>query len=92
MTEEEFNKKYREYIREGFYGLEFDIPKVTKFLDKYFQKVLININGFEFLQIKLKFGKARFYTNLDDFFGRLTTQEIERFVEEEIDKIIENER
>ena len=60
MTADNFNKKYKQYIPEGWYGLEFDIPVVTDYLDKVMQD-LITIPGFELHQIKLKFGGIRFY-------------------------------
>jgi pantoate--beta-alanine ligase len=34
MTAGEFNKKYDKYIPEGWYGLSFDIPNITEYLDK----------------------------------------------------------
>ncbi len=60
MTEKQFNEKYKDYIEEGFDGLEFDIPAVTEYLDKIFTD-LIKVEGFKYAQIKLKFGFARFY-------------------------------
>ena len=54
MTASEFNKKYDKYIPEGWYGLSFDIPNVTEYLDKVMED-LITIPGFELHQIKLKF-------------------------------------
>jgi hypothetical protein len=60
MTASEFNKKYNKYIPEGWYGLSFDIPNVTEYLDKVMED-LITIPGFELHQIKLKFNMARFY-------------------------------
>lgn len=60
MTQEQFNKKYKQYIPEGWYGLGFDIPEVTIFLNEIMQD-LITIPEFELHQIKLKFGMARFY-------------------------------
>jgi hypothetical protein len=34
MTSQEFNEKYKLYIPEGWYGLGFNIPEVTYYLDK----------------------------------------------------------
>jgi hypothetical protein len=67
MTANEFNEKYKPYIPKGWYGLEFDIPDVTDYLDKEMED-LIMIPGFELHQIKLKFNMARFYfeTNWKD--------------------------
>lgn len=64
MTANEFNEKYKEWLPEGWYGLGFDIPPVTEFLDDVF-KDLTKIPGFEYHQIKLKFNMPRFYTNLE---------------------------
>lgn len=60
MTSEEFNNKYKDYIPQGWSGLEFDIPEVTEYLDKLMED-LIQIPGFELHQVKLKFSMARFY-------------------------------
>jgi hypothetical protein len=79
MTSEDFNFKYSLYIEEGFTGLQFDVPEVTEFLDKVFQD-FARICGFQFCQIKLKFGYARFYSNL--------SKTLESLVEQEINKII----
>ena len=61
MTAEQFNKKYKQYIPEGWYGLEFDVPKVTEYLNGILEDGLVHIPGFEIHQIKLKFQMARFY-------------------------------
>ena len=60
MNSEQFNEKYKQYIPSGWYGLSFDIPEVTEYLDNIMQD-LITIPGFKLFQIKLKFGMARFY-------------------------------
>ena len=67
MTVREFNEKYKPYIPKGWYGLEFDIPDVTDYLDKEMEDLIL-IPGFELHQIKLKFNMARFYfeTNWKD--------------------------
>ena len=67
MTAEEFNQKYKEYIPNGWYGLGFNIPDVTEYLNEVMED-LITIPGFEIHQIKLKFNMARFYfeTNWKD--------------------------
>lgn len=67
MTAEEFNEKYKQYIPNGWYGLGFDIPDVTEYLNDVMED-LITIPGFEIHQIKLKFNMARFYfeTNWKD--------------------------
>ena len=67
MTPNEFNEKYKQYIPEGWYGLEFNIVGVTDYLDKVMEELIL-IPGFELHQIKLKFNMARFYfeTNWKD--------------------------
>jgi hypothetical protein len=68
MDADEFNQKYKEYIPEGWYGLGFNIPEVTEYLDKVMEDLFITIPGFELHQVKLKFNMARFYfeTNMKD--------------------------
>ena len=60
MTREEFNHKYKQWIPEGWSGLDFDMPQVTEYLDQVMQDLVL-IPGFELHQIKLKFNMARFY-------------------------------
>jgi len=67
MTQEDFNDKYSDYLEEGFFGLDMgrdSTEEVVKFLDKIFEDVLTKIPGFKYNQIKIKFGYARFYTNI----------------------------
>lgn len=61
MTADEFNEKYKAYIPEGYWGLEFDIPEVTAYIDSIMEGGLANIPGFKLHQVKLKFGMCRFY-------------------------------
>ena len=78
-TADEFNEKYKEYIEEGHYGMEIGEPSVLIYVDQIFND-LIKIPGFQFSQIKTKYGMARVYTNLDDtlpFVGRIINQELE---------------
>ena len=60
MTQQEFNSKYAQWIPEGWSGLEFDIEKVTDYLDTVMEDMIL-IPGFKIQQIKLKFNMARFY-------------------------------
>ena len=62
MTSKEFNLKYKDYIEDRFEGLEIDIPELTNWLDDKFQE-FIKIPGFQFAQIKSKFGYGRFYAD-----------------------------
>jgi len=61
MTAKEFNNKWREYLKEGHYGLAIDHPEVTKYLDKEFEKEIQTNPDFTYTQIKLKFGMSRVY-------------------------------
>jgi hypothetical protein len=60
MTQREFNEKYKQWIPEGWHGLEFDVPQVTEYMDKIMQDMIL-IPGFELHQIKMKFDWPRFY-------------------------------
>lgn len=62
MTAIEFNIKWDDYIEPGFYGLEINDEKVIDFLDEVFSNFKYD---FTISQIKLKFGKCRFYSTLD---------------------------
>ena len=78
-TTEEFNEKYKEYIEEGHYGMEIGEPSILTYVDQIFND-LIKIPGFQFSQIKTKYGMARVYTNLYElmpFVGRIIDQELE---------------
>jgi hypothetical protein len=78
-TTEEFNEKYKQYIEEDHYGMDIHEPSVLAYVDQIFND-LIKIPGFQFSQIKTKFGMARVYTNLYDlmpFVGRIIDQELE---------------
>ena len=89
MTQKEFNEKYKQYIPEGWGGLEFDITEVTDFINSIMEDGLTNLPGFELHQIKLKFGMCRFY------FETLMENKklefiIEMGIEQEVNKIIKN--
>ena len=60
MTSTQFNEKYKDYLEEGHYGLAIDIPEVVAYLDEKFQE-LIQVPGFSYSQIKLKFNMSRAY-------------------------------
>jgi hypothetical protein len=65
MTLVEFNDKYAAYLPKGWYGLDIDDEDVIAWLDNLFEHYLTKIEGFEYHQIKTKFGDVRFYSNLD---------------------------
>jgi hypothetical protein len=60
MTTEEFNKKYADYLEKGHYGLAISDPEFVEWLDGKFQE-FIKQPGFQYSQIKSKFGMGRFY-------------------------------
>jgi hypothetical protein len=64
MTQQEFNAKYKQWIPQGWSGLEFDIPEVTEYMDKIMQDMTL-IPGFELHQIKMKRDWPRFYFTTD---------------------------
>ena len=63
MNYNEFNSKWSKYKADGHYGLEITNEKVIEFLDELF-KTLVEIPGFKYRQIKVKFGYSRFYSTL----------------------------
>jgi hypothetical protein len=78
-TTKEFNSKYKDYLEEGHYGIDISEPSVLIYVDQIFND-LIKIPGFQFSQIKTKYGMARVYTNLYElmpFVGRIIDQELE---------------
>ena len=78
MTIKEFNEKYSAYLEERHYGLDFGAPGFISWLDEKFQS-FIQKPGFQYSQIKEKFGMGRFYCK------GLTAEEIAE-VEKEIEK------
>ena len=60
MTQQEFNAKYKQWIPQGWSGLDFDMPQVTEYLDQVMQDMIM-IPGFELHQIKMKWDWPRFY-------------------------------
>lgn len=81
-TAEDFNKKYAGYIERGFIGLEFSNERAVAYLDNVFQD-FIKIPGFEFSQIKLKFGMCRFYSNLGLELGLTIEDKINKILSEQ---------
>jgi len=86
MTQSEFNRKYKQYIPQGWDGLEFDVPEVTDYLDRIMQDMIL-IPGFELHQIKLKFDWPRFYFTTD-FKDKGLELAITVKVQEQIRKLI----
>ena len=78
-TCKEFNEKYKDYLEEGHYGMDINEPSILVYVDQIFND-LTEIPGFQFSQIKIKYGMARVYTNLYEimpFVGRIIDQELE---------------
>lgn len=83
MTTEEFNKKYNNFLGEGHYGMDIAYPSVINYVDKEFSKEIENNKNFVYYQIKLKFGRARVYTN---------NNTLNSILEERINQIINDEK
>lgn len=79
MTADEFNQKYQDFLEEKHYGCALGSPEAIDYLDGKFQE-FVKRPGFKYLQIKLKFGMARFY-------AEGISQEEMYEVEREINKI-----
>jgi hypothetical protein len=78
-TNREFNDKYKDYLEEGYYGMDISEPSVIIYVDQIFND-LTQIPGFKYEQIKTKYGLAKVYTNLEEllpFVGRIINQELE---------------
>ena len=86
MTREEFNHKYKQWIPEGWSGLDFDIPEVTEYMDKIMQDMIL-IPGFELHQIKMKRDWPRFYFTTG-FKNKETELAIAVKVQEEISRLV----
>lgn len=88
MTVDEFNDKYKDYLEEGYYGLDIDDPRVIHLLDKFFTGWIEDSIDFKYTQIKLKFGTARAYiTGID----QKTIETIERAIDILVGKEYEEE-
>lgn len=74
----EFNEKYKDYLKEGHYGLDLYKAEAIEYLDKEFQE-LIKIPGFKYSQIKSKFDWFCFYC---DNVSREKVTEIENKLKE----------
>jgi len=86
MTIKEFNQKYKDYLEEGHYGLDINIPSVIEYLDSIFDKGLVNLPGFKYHQIKLKFNMARFYFDTD--LANTLEVIISNGIEEQINRLV----
>lgn len=57
----EFNKKWKDHLEQGHYGLAINDLKVIQYLDSEFTKFKETVPNFTYSQIKLKFNTARVY-------------------------------
>lgn len=80
MKATEFNEKYKDFLEQGHYGLAIDLPVIVDFLDQIFND-LTKIPGFKYLQIKTKFGFARFY-------AKGISLDMTYIIEEKVNKIL----
>lgn len=81
MTVSEFNRKWSNKTKPGFYGLAIDNPDIIYFLDKRLISLSKNFKDIEILQIKTKFGIPRVYID------NIPSDEISR-IEKEIAEIL----
>lgn len=90
MTQKQFNEKYKDFIEEGYSGMELINETLIWYIDKM-MKTLIKIPGFKLYTITYKFGSYCFRSNqdnstLDDFIEcgiRDTVNFINEFKNEE---------
>ena len=59
MTNVEFNLKYKNYLKEGFYGMDITDYCIINYLDEEFTKEIKIDPNFVFSQIKIKLGTTR---------------------------------
>jgi hypothetical protein len=84
VTSLEFNIKYVKYIANRFTGLEIESNIIINFLDRIFEEKLIKIKDFKFEQIKLKYGKCIFYSDI-------ISENYIDLIEKTVDKLVEIE-
>lgn len=62
MTNDDFNKKYKDYLEDGYYGCEIVNEKALEYLDEKFKEYIV-ISGFKYKQIKSKWNYFCFYAD-----------------------------
>lgn len=78
MTQREFNEKYKPFTKEGFHNpMQISTIEVIKFVDDIVSQ-LVGIPGFHIIQIKVKYGRARFYSSMSNTFNFMVEKEIDR--------------
>jgi hypothetical protein len=60
-----FNNRFGAHLEEGHYGMAIMDEEVIAYMTDEFEKEIEHNPGFEFAQIKLKFGTSRVYTKSD---------------------------
>jgi len=65
----EFDEKYKEYVKEGHYGMAIEDPLVLAISSIVFETWFTKMQGFKFSQIKVKFGYSRVYTTLPRYMN-----------------------
>lgn len=60
MTINQFNTKYKSFLKKDHYGLDINNKEFIEWLDKKFEE-FIKKPDFSYTQIKSKFGMGRFY-------------------------------
>lgn len=66
MTDNDFNTKYKDYLKEGTNGMDTMEVQKIKYLDNEFSKEIELNPLFVYSQIKMKCGTIRIYTNSDN--------------------------
>jgi hypothetical protein len=89
MTQNEFNEKYKQWIPEGWSGLDFDKPEVTEYLDRIMMDLIL-IPGFRLQQCKMKFDWPRFYFT-SHFEDKALELAIAMRVQEDINRIMKGQ-
>ena len=74
MTPEQFDKKWKNHLEPGHYGLDITHTDVITYLDQKFTQIKQEFPNFQYSQIKLKFGQARVYMEPQ----QINTHEIEQ--------------
>jgi hypothetical protein len=80
LTVKEFNEKWKDYLEEGFYGLQISVPHVIAYLDNIFENELTKDPNFKYSQIKTKWNWVCFYSN--------ASKEVNRKIEAIISEIL----
>ena len=82
MTQTEFNKKWKSRIENRFSGMELINFEVINHVDARFDELVKEYPNLEFAQIKVKWGKARVYSNLPHDVNAELEREIDNIHEE----------